>query len=162
MSAQGSGGTISCKSFTSSALLLVLSQNPAFVPEKDSDATQAALVASLFGGSLSWYVAQNASWSVRSLWYAGLVCTIGSISVATQQSISLYRFSATKNGLKHIRSVLGGRENERGVREPGAFQVYVWQVPVMLLRFGIVLFLLGLWVLLWSMASHTNGDLYMM
>ena len=103
---------------------------------------------------------QEAAWPIRSLWYTGLICTIGSISVATQQSISLYRFSATDRGLKRIRTILGGRQNGGGKWQPAMSQVYVWQTPVMLLRFGIVLFLLGLLVLLWTVAPNTSGDLY--
>lgn len=63
-----------------------------------------------------------------------------------QQSVALYRLGCYEDGLSRLRAILG-RENRRAdgrilwtVRWS---QMVVWQMPVMLLNFAILLFISG-------------------
>lgn len=120
---------------------------------------QAALIASLFGGAFSWYNIDESAWTSKCAWYLGLLFIIASISSATQQSITLFRFSSRSDACEMIRKVLGTRKGKDGRRLPQQLQVYIWQVPVMLLRLGIIMFLLGLTILLWDSSKRSSGDL---
>jgi len=75
---------------------------------------------------------------------------IASITIATQQSITLHRFSANSESLRHLQTRLGFREGD--TIKPRYLALFVWQLPVMMLRFGIYLFLVGLLVLVWVLA----------
>lgn len=61
--------------------------------------------------------------------------------------------------LEMTRLLLRGNQDENDRWKPGRFVVYIWQVPVMLLRFGIIIFLVGLMFLLWNRAQQTKDDL---
>lgn len=118
---------------------------------------KAALIAALYGSSFSWFNIDDSPWSTRALWFSGLAFTVGSISSATQQAITLYRFSSQEDACHRIRKVLGHR-NRHGRWRPKMMHVYIWQVPVICLRVGILLFLIGLIILLWTAKLDSPGN----
>lgn len=120
---------------------------------------QAALIASLYGGALSWYNVSASPWPTKAAWYSGLMITIGALCSATSQSITLFRFSTSGRDLELIRRVLRGQKDHQGRWRPNPVAMYVWQVPVMMLIFGIVLFIVGLLFLLWDLARESRDDL---
>lgn len=120
---------------------------------------QAALFAGLYGGAFSWSNIDGAPWSTKACWYCGLMLIIGSISTATQQSITLYRFTSKDSSCHDIFRILKGRRSDKTERwKPSQSQLYIWQVPVMLLRLGILLFIIGLFFLLWDAAKASTAD----
>jgi len=71
------------------------------------------------------------------------------VCLATQQTVALNRLSCYKDGLSRIRLLLGEKlvSKEEGQPErwtPRVLQLYVWQTPIMLLNFGVALFVGGL------------------
>lgn len=81
--------------------------------------------------------------------------SLTSISAATQQAVALYRLSSVPGGLPKIRRVLGN-EKINGSVEPRLWQLYIWQIPLLMLNSGIYAFVTGLAVLLWSAAKSVN------
>jgi len=74
----------------------------------------------------------------------------------------LSRLSSYQDGLRRLRAVLGKELPAAGkASQTWAVrwvQLYVWQVPVMLLNFSIVLFLVGLVVMLKARADVWAGN----
>ena len=69
-----------------------------------------------------------------------------------QQSVSLSRISSYNNYASRIRDLLGEKllpeDNDRGeIWVPRILQLYVWQTPIMLLNFGILVFVVGLGIM---------------
>lgn len=80
--------------------------------------------------------------------------SLTSISAATQQSVALYRLSSVNCGPEKIRKVLGDETNVSFVSiEPRMWQLYIWQIPLLLLNSSIYLPVAGLGVLLWTAAK---------
>lgn len=97
----------------------------------------------MLGNVLAWDSTRELVWPVAACWYGALMFIIASIASATQQGIMLQRFATHPDYLRRLRSLLGRGRNPRPV------QIFVWQVPVMMLRFGIYLLLIGLLIHLW-------------
>lgn len=126
-----------------------------------SDNEQGAILASLFASAFTWPLMQISAYSTQGCWFGGLMLIISSITIATQQSITLHRFSTHVNDLRNLRGLLGYQDTPAGIWRPRKIQLYVWQMPVMMLRFGIYLFLVGLFLLLWK-AARPNGHSWSM
>jgi hypothetical protein len=79
-------------------------------------------------------------------WYSSLILGLTAVSSAMQQSLTLYRLGCYEDCLPRLRAILG-REHRRA--DGSTFwrvrwsQMVVWQVPVMLLNFAILLFVSG-------------------
>lgn len=67
-----------------------------------------------------------------------------SISLAMQQSLAMNRLCCYLDRWKRIRLMLGKPKDAQGISKPRWTQLYVWQVPIMLLNIGLILFLAGL------------------
>jgi len=74
---------------------------------------------------------------------------VASIATATQQTITLHRF---RNHPGQVRRVLGQDENVHSASHSMGIRVFVWQIPVMMLRFSIYSYLAGLLIFLWHAA----------
>ncbi|KAK3179824.1 hypothetical protein K4F52_008741 [Lecanicillium sp. MT-2017a] len=108
-----------------------------------------AILASIVTGAIAWPSEGRVPavpWSTKALWYSSLILGLTAISSAMQQSVALYRLGCYEDGLSRLRAILG-RENRRAdgrilwtVRWS---QMVVWQMPVMLLNFAILLFISG-------------------
>lgn len=109
--------------------------------------------------AITWQPPQP-SWLPTGLWYSSLVLDLVAICLATQQSVALNRLSCYKDGLSKIRFVLGHMQPSKDGRpetwEPRRLQLYVWQTPIMLLNFSILLFIIGLSVMIIGAAGQTN------
>lgn len=126
-------------------------------------------MASLLCSAFTWPLANNTIWIVTALWYSGLVFIIASVATATQQSITLSRLTCLPDHDVRIRDMLGyqkrpgtieearPRSRPRNVYLPRFGITFIVQIPVMMLRFGIYFFLVGLGVLLGHTAwEHGN------
>ncbi|MCJ1235150.1 hypothetical protein MMC14_003116 [Varicellaria rhodocarpa] len=135
----------------------------------------AALISGVVIGSFSTYSAPSDPWTTHALWLSALLLALTSISIATQQSIGLNRLSSNENGLYKIRRLLGEdnpryhpydrglyvSDNEQS-KEPRVrirkSQLWIWQTPVMLLNFALLLYIIGLMTAVFSRAVAARGD----
>ncbi|KAI0376034.1 hypothetical protein F5Y04DRAFT_226259 [Hypomontagnella monticulosa] len=106
-----------------------------------------AILASLFASAFTWSFVPTDAYATHGCWYAGLMFILASIATATQQAITLYRFKAVGDNLEHLRNL--HRKRGEGT-DVSSLSVYVWQLPVMFLRFGVYLFILGMLLFLWG------------
>ncbi|KAL2853012.1 hypothetical protein BJX68DRAFT_265252 [Aspergillus pseudodeflectus] len=85
----------------------------------------------------------------RICWYSGLVLVITAVTLATQQNIALTRARASPRGWAYLRSILSadGEKIDSTDQSPSQIQLYMWQVPVMMLNFSNMLLVLGILVL---------------
>lgn len=95
-------------------------------------------------------------YTVRAIWYSGLLLSLAAISNAMHQSIALHRLSSNTNGLERVRSLLG--YNAVGGWRARNIQVFMWQSAVMLLNVAIFLFVLGLFIAILAGARHGTED----
>ncbi|KAL4742386.1 hypothetical protein BDV11DRAFT_180753 [Aspergillus similis] len=84
----------------------------------------------------------------RICWYSGLVLVLMAVATATQQNIALARAKVSPKGWSYLRSILDVEGEEIGSikQRPSRVQLYIWQVPVMMLNFSNVLLVLGILV----------------
>ncbi|KAH7130733.1 hypothetical protein B0J11DRAFT_430219 [Dendryphion nanum] len=125
-----------------------------------------SITSALFGGviatSFSWPVFSRLSPSnsstVLALWYSALILVLTSIAASAQQSVALTRLGSHPHGLEKIRKLLGKSSSSRNT-EPSKLQLVVWQAPLSLLNFSVVVFTIGLAILIWSSVSPAwTGD----
>lgn len=95
-------------------------------------------------------------YTVRGVWYSGLLLSLVAISNAMHQSIALHRLSSNTNGLERLRNLLGYRKD--GSWKIRHLQVFMWQSAVMLLNIAIFLFILGLFIAILSGARNGTED----
>lgn len=71
------------------------------------------------------------------------------VTLATQQNIALTRAKVSPKGWVYLRSMLNvdGKEIDSVNQKPSRVQLYIWQVPVMMLNFSNILLVLGILVL---------------
>ncbi|KAL8831671.1 MAG: hypothetical protein Q9170_005194 [Blastenia crenularia] len=135
-----------------------------------------ALVTGTIASAFSWYSIDDDPWTTEAFWTAALVLTLTAISLATQQTIGLSRLCSCENGWLKVRNLLG-EENpsyRRIERKPSFLsrpqrhpenkirmkksQLWMWQTPVMLLNFAILLFVIGLMISVFVRAARYGGD----
>jgi hypothetical protein len=75
------------------------------------------------------------------------------VAAASQQSIALNRYGQHPDGLEALQKLL--RSDTTGSARQ--LQLYVWQLPVMLLNISIALFLIALIIMIWARAAFTPG-----
>ncbi|KFY18494.1 hypothetical protein V493_08562 [Pseudogymnoascus sp. VKM F-4281 (FW-2241)] len=115
-----------------------------------------ALISALFAAAFSWYNITLQPYTVRAVWYSGLLLSLAGISSAMQQSIALHRLSSNTNGLERVRNLLG--YSEGGTWKARHLQIFMWQSAVMLLNVAIFLFILGLFIAILSGARDGTED----
>lgn len=82
-----------------------------------------------------------------------------SITTSTQQSVLLHRMGSHKEGLDRLQDLLRSRNAVAGVpAKPRPMQLYVWQIPVILLNLSILLFLTGLATQVFAMAATHDSE----
>lgn len=117
-------------------------------------------MAGLLCSAFTWPLASGTTWVVTALWYSGLVFIIASVATATQQSITLSRLTCLPGHEEYIRDMLGYKANEGSMEyKPRKGITFIVQIPVMMLRFGVYFFLVGLGVLL-GYAAWEQGDIF--
>ena len=125
--------------------------------------------------AFSWYTVPDDPWSTEACWLSALVLALTAISLAAQQTIGLSRLSTCEKGWLKIRRLLGEQdpsyENpsmrrysashhqyfESRVRMKKS-QLWIWQTPVMLSNFAILLFIIGLMISVFVRAAVVHGD----
>ena len=144
---------------------------------------QSALITATIAAAFSWFSIPNDPWSTQACWASGMLLALTAISVASQQTIGLSRLCSCENGLLKVRCLLGEdnpsyghhedtveREfpgtnpNRQGVRpfqedrvKMRKSQLWIWQTPVMLSNFSILLFVIGLMISIFVRASRALG-----
>jgi len=123
------------------------------------------MIAGTVTGALGWSQVPSSPlppWITKASWYSCLIFALTAVSSATQQSLSLYRLGCYDDCLSRLRHILG-REHRKA--DGSTFwtvrwtQLMVWQIPVMLLNFAILLFLFGLVVLLRARAIEAGDEI---
>ena len=126
--------------------------------------------------AFSWYSVESDPWSTEACWTSALVLALTSISLATQQTIGLSRLCSCENGWLRVRRLLGDFDHsqsrssfdssflsgpqapaEKRIR-PKKSQLWMWQTPVMLSNFAILLFVIGLMISVFVRAVQSRGD----
>lgn len=118
---------------------------------------QSSLIAGVISAAFSWPNTTSSPWTVRALWYSGLFLSLVSISIAAFLSMVLLRLSSYPDSCEVICRILGkpdsGYGKESVVRwKPRKQQLYIWQLPRMLLTGSIFEFAIGLILMIWDMA----------
>ncbi|KAI1377861.1 hypothetical protein F4677DRAFT_28468 [Hypoxylon crocopeplum] len=117
-----------------------------------------AIVASLFASAFTWPLVPVDAYATQGCWYCGLILILASVATATQQAVTLHRFRARQDSLVYLRKLLRSRRTIEGRdAKPSKLAMYVWQLPVMSLRLGIYLFILGMLLLIWDAAQVGQG-----
>jgi hypothetical protein len=116
---------------------------------------QSALLGGVIAASFTWPVLAQLSHSTQStvlaIWYSALVLALTAIAASAQQSVALTRLGSHPEGLDKIRKLLGRHID--GKWKPSNLQLIVWQAPLSLLNFSVVMFTVGLGILVWSSVS---------
>lgn len=140
-----------------------------------------ALITGTIASAFSWYSVQDDPWSTEACWTSALVLALTAISLATQQTIGLSRLCSGENGWLKVRRLLGeaacdcrSHLEQSGLGSPHRHtgsrvrmkksQLWMWQTPVMLSNFAILLFVIGLMISMFvrairSQRDWTTGDL---
>nr|RBQ92261.1 hypothetical protein FVER53263_11762 [Fusarium verticillioides] len=116
--------------------------------------TLGALLASCLSTTGSWPDVlpngRNKPWSVRTMWFSGLVFALFSVVIAGVQSMRLHRLSAHPDGLTLIRNSLGRRRESDIKARPSWLQVYAWEFSLAFLVLAIFCMVIGLTILIWA------------
>ncbi|KAF2836906.1 hypothetical protein M501DRAFT_1018319 [Patellaria atrata CBS 101060] len=119
----------------------------------------AALLAGVLTSTGSWphlLPAERATpWPARTAWFCGLVLALTSITTAADHYIRLCRLSTHRDSMERIRQLLSGikvrEDNESpGEVRPKRLQIYIWQLPVLLLTASVICMILGMLFLCWA------------
>ncbi|KAE8863119.1 hypothetical protein PTNB73_06326 [Pyrenophora teres f. teres] len=111
----------------------------------------AALIASVVSGAFSWPMVDEAPWTAKASFYSTLFISLSAVAAGAQQSIALDRYGQHPEGIRQLQELLRGGSSG----SVSWLQLYVWQLPIMLLNISIVLFLVGLLILIWARAAHS-------
>ncbi|KAN0099280.1 hypothetical protein V8E51_013055 [Hyaloscypha variabilis] len=99
-------------------------------------------------GCFSLYLFQTAHWATQGLFFGGLFISIMTLVTVLQQTTTLYRIGGDTYGLAKLRRILTSQySTDGGQAAPSMLQIYVWQTPILLLNFTLIIFLLGLTLL---------------
>lgn len=113
---------------------------------------QSALVAGVISGAFSWYNIEQTHWTVKAVWYSGLVFAFASISATGLCSASLLRLQCHSQSTAQIRAVVGYQKSGSSPWKARPLQPWIWGSPGLLLKVSIVLFVVGLAIDLWNIA----------
>ena len=107
-------------------------------------------------GAFSWYNIEATHWTVKAIWYSGLVFAFASVSATGLCSASLLRLQCHSQSTAHIRAVVGYQKTKTSPWQARPLQPWIWGCPGLLLKVSILLFIVGLMIDLWSYAL-TSG-----
>lgn len=131
---------------------------------------QSAMITGTIAAAFSWYSVEDDPWAAEACWTSALVLALTAISLATQQTIGLSRLCSCEDGWPKVRHLLGKNNPDYGKspRRPHRHaegkvkmktsQLWMWQTPVMLSNFSILLFVIGLMTSIFARAARTRGD----
>ncbi|KAG8531830.1 uncharacterized protein KY384_003466 [Bacidia gigantensis] len=134
-----------------------------------------ALVTGTIASAFSWFSVPDDPWSTQACWTSALLLGFTAIAVATQQTIGLARLCSCEDGWLKVRCLLGEKNPFYGSQDKRPYfshhrmhredrvrmkksQLWIWQTPVMLLNFAILLFVVGLMIAIFVRASRTHWD----
>jgi hypothetical protein len=122
-----------------------------------SDLEQAALVAGVVATGFTWPDVAKSAWTVKGCFYTSLILALGSIHTATQQAVALSRIGGGSSQATDICKLFVKRLENGQLPDVasqryqiGAWQLYVWQIPISLLSTSVYVFVAGLAVLVWG------------
>lgn len=93
-------------------------------------------------------------WTVRALWFSGLVFALFSVLIAGLQSMRLHRLSAHRDGLELIRAGLGRERGSDNKIRPNRLQVYAWEFSLLFLVTSVLCMVAGIAVLVWVSTEY--------
>ncbi|KAF5980228.1 hypothetical protein FCOIX_4934 [Fusarium coicis] len=106
-----------------------------------------SITAAVISTAFTWAPSAPVPATVRGAWYCGLIFALTAVSVATQQNIALIRAKAHPKGFENLRYMLMVAKRTLDLpvtraqalemrNQPIYYQLYLWQVPIMMLNFA--------------------------
>ena len=96
----------------------------------------------------------TAPWTVYAAFYTALILSLAAVSVGSQQTITLFRLGRNRDGLESLQRLLRDKADPHTTSKS---QLYLWQLPVMLLNISILLFIIGLMIIIWNQATQRSA-----
>ncbi|MCJ1250779.1 hypothetical protein MMC30_008007 [Trapelia coarctata] len=117
------------------------------------------IVASAVTGSIQWQQSSSAHWIVLAAWYGGLLLSLFCIIIAFHLSILIATYTARSDGAQKLLSVVKTKKGNK----PSITGLYILQVPMMLLSYSIISYIMGLIIMvmevLWRDAWSDNSKI---
>ncbi|CAF3473149.1 unnamed protein product [Fusarium graminearum] len=105
------------------------------------------ITAAVISTAFTWDPSAPVPATVRGAWYCGLIFALTAVSVAAQQNIALIRAKAHPKGFDNLRYMFMEAKKTLNLpidrteavaikKQPIYYQLYLWQVPIMMLNFA--------------------------
>ncbi|KAF4496075.1 hypothetical protein FAGAP_7766 [Fusarium agapanthi] len=126
-----------------------------------------SLTAAVIGTAFTWAPPAPVPATVRGAWYCGLIFALTAVSVAAQQNIALIRAKAHPKGFDNLRYMLMEAKKTLDLpvtraqalamrNQPIYYQLYLWQVPIMMLNFANIVLAMSIVYLVAQTESAAN------
>ena len=112
---------------------------------------------------LTWTTTTSSNWSGPALWYSSIVFAIGSIFIGAIQSLALpaegLLYEISDAAVEQMRQAYVQKSSALNQASP--YALVVWQMPIMLLGYSVLSYLIGLCIVIISplvQNPHWNDD----
>lgn len=122
-----------------------------------TDDSKNALITATVATCVTWPNVKSGPIGVLACWYSTLLMSIMSITCAIQQSNALFKLGCRDDGKSQMRKIMQSSQTTGATRE-SRLQHFIWQSPIMLLNFSILIFVIGLLILVFSHALLDDDD----
>lgn len=82
-----------------------------------------------------------------------------SITSASQQNNILRKLTSHMDGFEKLRRILRSQRKAGGQYRESRLQHFVWQTPIMLLNFSIIIYIIGFLILIFHEAVSRGGGI---
>lgn len=115
---------------------------------------QGALLASCLTSTGDWpNVLDNGRqqpWVVKACWFSGITFALFSVLIVAQQSMTLHRLCAHRDGLKRLRNSMTHRKlDKNGAYRPRKLRVHCWQISSGFLAASVLCMIGGMGIMIW-------------
>lgn len=132
---------------------------------------QGGITAAVISTAFTWDPSAPVPATVRGAWYCGLIFALTAVSVAAQQNIALIRAKAHPKGFDNLRYMFMEAKKTLNLpidrteavaikKQPIYYQLYLWQVPIMMLNFANLVLATSIIYLVAQTESATVRSLY--
>ncbi|CZT23237.1 uncharacterized protein RCC_08948 [Ramularia collo-cygni] len=89
-------------------------------------------------------------WTVKTCWFAGILFALFTVLIVAQQSMSLHRLCAHRDGLQRFRDCMTHPNLDKdGAYRPRRLRVQVWQIGPLFLAASVFCMIGGMGIMLW-------------
>lgn len=110
---------------------------------------QGALIAAIVASVFSWPTIISSPWTAKACFYTTLYLSLFAVTCGFQQNITLVRYGKDAEGVAMLQKLLRSTNG----KSAGRLHLFVWQIPIMLVNFSIMSFLMGLSILIWDQTT---------